>query len=82
MSGDLPELRASHADRDRAVEVLRRAAGEGRLDVEELEARLEAALSARTMGGLASLTRDLPAVAQAKETIRIDQRFGPAVTQG
>jgi hypothetical protein len=76
MSGEPPELRASHADRDRAVDVLRLAAGDGRLSVDELEMRLEAALSARTMGELASLTSDLPAAAQAKEMIRIDQRFG------
>jgi hypothetical protein len=76
MSGEPPELRASHADRDRAVDVLRLAAGDGRLSVDELETRLEAALSARTMGELASLISDLPAAAQAKEMIRIDQRFG------
>ena len=82
MSGESPELRASHADRDRAVDVLRLAAGEGRLSVDELEARLEAALSARTTGELASLTADLPAVAQAKESIRIDQRFGSLARTG
>src|SRR5215468_9099909 len=38
MSGEPPELRASHADRDRAVDVLRLAAGDGRmvLDTDEL----------------------------------------------
>jgi len=82
MSGESPELRASHADRDRAVEVLRLAAGEGRLSVDELEVRLEAALSARTIGELASLTSDLPAVAQAKEVLRIDQRFGSVARTG
>jgi hypothetical protein len=76
MPGEPPELRASHADRDRVVDVLRLAAGEGRLSADELETRLDTALSARTMGELASLTSDLPGVAQAKEMIRIDQRFG------
>jgi hypothetical protein len=76
MSGEPPQLRASHADRDRAVDVLRLAAGEGRLSVDELETRLEAALSARTMGELAALTSDLPAAEQAKEMICIDQHFG------
>ncbi|MFJ6214888.1 DUF1707 domain-containing protein [Streptomyces sp. NPDC092296] len=76
MSGESPELRASHADRDRAVDVLRLAAGDGRLSIDELETRLEAALSARTVGELASLTSDLPTAVQAKEVIRIDQRFG------
>lgn len=60
MTSDLPELRASHADRDRAVETLRIAGGDGRLTAEELEDRLETALSARTVAELAALTADLP----------------------
>ena len=62
MSNDLPDLRASHQDRDRVVDVLRVAAGDGRLDAEELDMRLESALSARTLGELAELTADLPTV--------------------
>jgi hypothetical protein len=54
-------LRASHVDRDRVVELLRVAAGDGRLTAEELDGRLEAALTARTCGELAALTTDLPA---------------------
>ncbi|WP_328431132.1 DUF1707 SHOCT-like domain-containing protein [Streptomyces sp. NBC_00453] len=76
-------LRASHADRDRVVDVLRIAAGDGRLTVEELGERVEAALSARTMGELAVLTTDLPtddaeAAAEVKDVVRIDQRGGSA----
>ncbi len=56
------ELRASHGDRDRVVELLRVAAGDGRLTAEELDERLEVALTARTYGELAALTTDLPAV--------------------
>jgi len=55
------ELRASHGDRDRVVELLRVAAGDGRLTAEELDERLEVALTARTYGELAALTTDLPA---------------------
>jgi hypothetical protein len=55
------ELRASHADRDQVVEVLRVAAGDGRLSAEELDDRLERALTARTYAELAALTADLPA---------------------
>jgi DUF1707 SHOCT-like domain len=55
------ELRASHADRDQVVEVLRVAAGDGRLSPEELDDRLERALTARTYAELAGLTADLPA---------------------
>jgi hypothetical protein len=54
-------LRASHADRDRVAEVLRMAAGDGRLSPEELDERLERALTAKTYAELASLTTDLPA---------------------
>ena len=79
-----PRLRASHADRDRVVEVLRVAAGDGRLTAEELDERLEAALSARTHGELAALTEDLPAPAgqEAKDLVRISQRFGDAARTG
>jgi hypothetical protein len=59
------ELRASHADRDRAVEILRIAAGDGRLTAEELDQRLEVALAARTLGELTLLTTDLQAAAPA-----------------
>jgi hypothetical protein len=55
------ELRASHADRDQVVEVLRVAAGDGRISSEELDDRLERALTARTYAELAALTTDLPA---------------------
>jgi hypothetical protein len=78
--GARPELRASHQDRDRVVEILRVAAGDGRLTAAELDERLEAALNARTNSELAVLTADLPAAAsqpggvapQAKDLVRID----------
>src|SRR5690348_8688356 len=54
-------LRASHDDRDRVVEVLRVAAGDGRITAEELDERVGAALTARTYGELAALISDLPA---------------------
>src|SRR6516164_10508594 len=54
-------LRASHDDRDRAVEVLRVAAGDGRITAEELDERVGAALTARTYGELAALISDFPA---------------------
>ena len=79
-----PELRASHADRDRVVEILRVAAGDGRLTADELDERLEAALSARTHGQLDALTADLPAAAgeQPKDLVRISQRFGDVARTG
>ena len=55
------QFRASHADRDQVVELLRVAAGDGRLSAEELDDRLERALTARIYAELAALTADLPA---------------------
>ncbi|MFF8830865.1 DUF1707 domain-containing protein [Streptomyces sp. NPDC015131] len=54
------ELRASHDDRDATVERLRDAAAEGRIDLDELDTRLEQALTSRTYAELAALTADLP----------------------
>ena len=53
-------LRVSDADREHAAEVLRRAAGDGRITFEELDDRLSAAYAARTYGELAAITEDLP----------------------
>jgi Domain of unknown function (DUF1707) len=54
-------LRVSHEDRDQVAEVLRVAAGDGRLTSDELDERLEQALTARTYDDLAVLLTDLPA---------------------
>ena len=88
----LGQLRASHQDRDRVVEVLRVAAGDGRLTPEELDERLEAALTARTYAELAVLTADLPGLGQLapaagpaakpKESVRIDCTSGSARRDG
>ncbi|MFH8384281.1 DUF1707 domain-containing protein [Kitasatospora sp. NPDC018058] len=85
-----PAMRASHADRDRVVDRLSVAAGEGRLSADELDQRLEAALSARTVGELTELTADLPpgpvfaggVVAEAKDVLRIEQSFSPVERVG
>ncbi|MFE6050568.1 DUF1707 domain-containing protein [Kitasatospora sp. NPDC056446] len=85
-----PALRASHTDRDRVAEQLRVAAGDGRLTSEELDERLEAALSARTVAELAELTVDLPpvalfgggAAAQAKDLLRLDEKWSTVKRAG
>lgn len=72
MAGDLEgwseqsRLRVSDADRHRVAELLRQAAGEGRLDMEELDQRLEAAYVAKTYGDLVPLTADLPIGSQLR----------------
>jgi class 3 adenylate cyclase len=53
-------LRASDADRERAVESLREHYGAGRLSEEDLSERVEAAYGVRTMSELQALTADLP----------------------
>ena len=84
MPDDMPEQRASHADRDRVVDMLRIAAGDGRLSAEELETRLESALSARTLGELARLTADLPdaPAAKGKDVLVVEQHGGRYVREG
>ncbi|MER7500654.1 DUF1707 domain-containing protein [Nonomuraea pusilla] len=56
-----PALRASDGDRDLAVELLRAAVADGRLDPVEFDERLGAALAARTVDALTPLVADLVA---------------------
>lgn len=51
---------AAHADRERAVDVLRAGFAEGRMQQGEYERRVERAYEARTVGELTSLVADLP----------------------
>jgi DUF1707 SHOCT-like domain/Cell wall-active antibiotics response LiaF, C-terminal len=53
-------VRASDSEREAAVERLRAASVEGRLTLEELTARTEAAYSAQTRAELVRITADLP----------------------
>ena len=56
-----PALRASDADRNRVIELLRAAVTDGRLNPVEFDERLGAALAARTFEELSPLTADLVA---------------------
>jgi hypothetical protein len=58
---DPSQLRVSDEDRHRVAEVLREAAGEGRISMDELDQRLEATYAAKTYGDLVPITVDLPA---------------------
>jgi uncharacterized protein DUF1707 len=60
--------RASDAEREAVVARLRNAAGEGRLTVEELDERIDAAYAAKTRAELEPLTADLPDAAMATAT--------------
>ena len=57
--GDLPDIRASDADRERTVTVLRTSGANGQLTVDELDERVEAAYAAKTRGELERLVEDL-----------------------
>jgi hypothetical protein len=53
-------MRASDSDRDRVAEVLREAAAEGRLSLDELDERLDALYKTKTYAELEPITADLP----------------------
>src|SRR5690349_13077669 len=57
---DPSQLRISDQDRHQVAEVLREAAGEGRIDLDELDQRLDATFAARTYADLVPITMDLP----------------------
>jgi hypothetical protein len=54
------EMRASDADRERVVSAMQEQVGLGRLTLEEFEERSTVAYTAKTVGELRKLTRDLP----------------------
>lgn len=72
------ELRISDAERDEVAAILRDAAGEGRIDLTELDERLSAVYAAKTYGDLEPITRDLPrsATAPAAPAVPRGDRFG------
>ena len=53
-------VRASHADREQAIEALKAAFVHGRLTKDELDERAGLALAARTCADLAAVTADIP----------------------
>ena len=83
-------MRASDADRDRVIDILRAATADGRLTADEFNERMEAALASRTFRELAPLTADLatvpasraPEPAPADDVLRIDQRGGSVQRTG
>jgi Domain of unknown function (DUF1707) len=86
------DQRATHEDRDRVVDVLKLAAGDGRLTLEELDERVGAALTARTYGELTALVSDLPTARDIpagppgapgpKDLVRIECRHSMARRDG
>ena len=81
-------LRASRADRERVIDLLKAAFTQGRLDREEFDARIGRALASRTYGELAAVTADIPAelvgALPRRPPVRARRRipFNTAVTGG
>lgn len=63
VSGDGSQLRISDAERHQVSEMLRDAAGDGRLTIDELDERIEAVYAAKTYADLVPVTVDLPGAA-------------------
>jgi hypothetical protein len=90
------QMRTSYEDREAYAERLRVAAGDGRLSADELDERLERALTARTYAELEAVVTDLPdpasgalgAVAAAgvpfetKDLVRIERKDGSVKQTG
>lgn len=80
---DPSQLRISDDDRHKVAEVLREAAGEGRIDIEELDERLEATYAARTYADLVPITVDLPVPTAAKLPVQpLAEATSPQVVPG
>lgn len=72
------ELRVGDAERDEVVSALHEHFAQGRLDREELDERVTAALHARTVGDLRAVTSDLPAPPGVRQApYRPAPRYGP-----
>jgi hypothetical protein len=77
---DRLQQRVSDAERNHVAEILREAAGDGRIDLGELDERLEAAYAAKTYGDLVPITRDLaPATAPAPATPALQRERAVAI---
>jgi hypothetical protein len=72
-----PAMRVGDRDRDAVANRIQDAFAEGRLDDEEFDQRMRAALTARTSADLEALTADLPAAAQRPATA-VPAAAGPA----
>lgn len=74
-----PHLRIGDAERDKAVEVLREAAGVGRLTLAELDERIEHALQARTRADLRLVLADLVPGGELEAAVRASaaEQIGP-----
>jgi Domain of unknown function (DUF1707) len=66
-AGGRSQLRASDADREQVIEVLKVAFVQGQLTQDQLDTRVALALGSRTYADLADLTADIPAGSAAAQ---------------
>jgi Domain of unknown function (DUF1707) len=71
---ELPHVRVSDADRERAASALREHFAQGRLDADEFEERLTRAYAARTVNELETLGADLPRLPATGRTELAERR--------
>jgi DUF1707 SHOCT-like domain len=71
-------MRASHADREQAIEVLKAAFVQDRLDKDEFDARVGQAFASRTYAELAAVTADIPPAPSAPASARTARPPVPA----
>ena len=81
--GDDPALRrrVSDLEREEVADILRDAAGEGRLSYTELEDRLETLYASKTYGELVELTADLPTGPRAQNVPSTTPQYGGAMVE-
>jgi hypothetical protein len=79
---DPRQLRAADTDRDRAAELLRQAAAEGRITFDELDERLSRAYAAKTFADLEALTSDLPGPGVSAPVPAVPRYQPPEVPEG
>lgn len=72
--GEAGRLRASHADRNRVIDVLKAAFTQGMLDKDEFDLRVGQVLRSRTYADLAALTADIPATLAAPQAPPVHAR--------
>ncbi|WP_460368561.1 DUF1707 domain-containing protein [Actinocorallia lasiicapitis] len=71
---DITHLRVGHAEREPVIDQLNQAFAEGRLDGEERDQRVHLAMTSKTYGDLALLTRDL-VLPSSSETVTGEDRM-------
>jgi hypothetical protein len=80
-AGGRGRLRASHADREQVIDLLKTAFVEGRLVKDEFDARVVQALASRTYAELSAVTADIPPAPVAAAPIAAAPPRPPAKTR-